>query len=430
MPRNARTDNARYALRWAAFSLMLVAVCAPAHAQDFSAEQEAYLANQRKMHKAVAAISNNLNADVTPPSRQALRDFRQSLSNGIRKTDPKFESFRSVLKFMILKLSDPKLKKDALGLQAIKTQIEGQFDRAGNRIGAVAQRTQFRELFFGEVIEHLKELLNNNYEARSIAIELLPELLTSGPRDPFERRRMLPSVAGVLVSILADEQQPDTVKARAVQSMHLYLARVNSSALVQVGFAKAINQELESVVTAIEYQYLMVDTLGLITAPREVAGRQRALVFETLANVMQDKRRHFRVRCRAAGALGRIGFDNRINFEPLAWKTVQLAVEAGTTYNADPSLNYWPECGLQLYLAFHHVSEEGATARNPEGMLNRAPNSELVNLGYAELLPIAKAMLFKHRNVSEAVLASAKGWVETNQPADLKFDPASPPVQP
>lgn len=430
MLRNARTYKARHTLRWAVFSLTVVPLCVPAYAQDFSAEQEAYLATQRKMHKEVAAISDDLNAGVKPPSRQEFSDFRQSLSAGIRKTDPKFESFRSVLRFMILQLSNPELKKNALGLQGVKTQIEGRFNQAGNRIGASAQRGQFRELFFEEVIEHLKGLLSNNFEARSVAIELLPSLLTSGPRDPFQRRQMLPSVASVLTGILKDENQPDTVKARAVQSMHLYLARVNASALVQIEFATAIKQELEPAVTAAEYQYLMVDTLGLVSAPREVAGQQRAVVFETLANVIQDKRRHFRVRCRAAGALGRIGFDKAIDFEPLAWKTVQLAAETGEAYNEDRSLNHWPECGLQLYLAFHHLDKDGATARNPQGMLNRAPSSELINLGYAQVLPIAKGMYFSHPSIPEDVLTSAMAWVTENKPDNLKFDPASPELEP
>jgi len=389
-----------------------------------------YLASQRKMHKEVKAISNDLNAGVKPPSRQDIRDFGQSLSTGIRATDPNFESFRSVLRFTLFQLSDPALKADPLGLQAVKTQIEGRFDRAGNRIGGQGEREKFREQFFDEAMEALKELLQNNFEARSVAIELLPLLLTSGKNDPVARRRMLPSVASVLAGILADGKQPDTVKARAVQSMRLYMARVNTSALVQVEFATAIKSELESVLTAAEYQYLMVETLGFVSTPREVAGEQRALVFEAIASVMQDKRRHFRVRCRAAGALGRIGFDKKIDFEPLAWKTVQLAVEVGAAYNNDSAQKYWPECGLQLYLAFHHLDKGGATAKNPQGMLNRAPNSELINLGYALVLPIAKGLYFKHPEIPEAALASATAWIAENKPASLKFDQASPELQP
>jgi hypothetical protein len=432
MPRNARTDNARHCLRWAVLSLLLAAHCASAHAQDVTAEQEAYLATQRRMHKEVAAISNDLNADVAAPGNQARRDFNQSLGVGIRTSDPQFESFRAYLRYNLFRFTNPELKKDPLGLQGVKTAIEGMFRQAGNRITGQAAREDFREIFFAAVLEDLKELLQNNYEARSVAIELLPGLLMSGtgPRDPVERRRILPAVPGVLAGILLDEEQPDTVKVRAVQSMQLYMARVNASALVEVEFATAIKDELESALTAAEYQFLMVDTLGFVQAPREVAGGQRALVFEALADVIQDKRRHFRVRCRAAGALGRVGFDNRINFEPLAWKTVQLAIEVGSAYNDDSLQPYWPECGLQLYLAFHHLEADGATARSPQGMLNRAPSSELINLGYAQVLPIAKGLYFKHPAIPVDVLASARTWVADNKPNDLKFDPASTELQP
>jgi hypothetical protein len=223
-----------------------------------------------------------------------------------------------------------------------------------------------------------------------------------------------------------DGNQPDAIKLGAAQSIIVYLERVEPGGIIEIKFATALGSELESWLPEDGYQFFLVEAMSKIRTARQVGGiKRRAIAIETLVNVMQDKRRAPVVRCRAAGALGSVGSDARIKFEPLAWKTVQLAAEMGAAYNANPKSMHWNKCSEQLFFAFHQKRKEPV-----DGMLNRAPESALVRGAYEQILPICLTMLDSPAAIDSALLTNANVWTKANQPANLQFDADSPAVNP
>jgi len=428
---NARISNARDQLRRAICILPLTAMgFGSLAAQEMT--PEAYHAEQIKLHQQVAAIQNDLNAGVVAPKRTALQEFTRQLRSGIRPTDPRFKNFQDVLRFYVFQLSDPKLTEDAGQVQQLKNNLERRISGVGSRRTLQAEQEAIRMAVMGEVLKLLNDLMENNFIARSVAIELMPTLIVfAPPNKPIAVRKMLPGVARSLVAILTDPKQPDTVKARAAMSIKQHLARVIAGGVDQARYVEAIHDELISHVKSPVYQYVLVDTLSMISIPRQVDGDREALAIETLVMVMQDNRRDLLTRCRAAAGLGQVGYDRPVNFDPIAWKIVQLAGETGDAYNAAGDRgDSWKYCGQYLYLAFHHPNAQLAVADIPHGILNRTPGSKLVNEAYRKTLPVAAHLYLERPSVPKDALKSASEWVSTSRPEDLSYEPQAEPIVP
>jgi hypothetical protein len=432
MPRNARTPDARKkllkAVRLVAIFAATLSGAAASSDDDDNIERQQYAAMQGKMVQTARQINKNLAADLPAVTRQQEDAFNDAMRDGTRETDPQFEDLKAGLKTEFFKATDPAFRTNQQGFQALKTRVQSRIlGRAGNGIHSRQERETFRQLVCNESLAILKELLQNNFQARSLAITLLPELQTVNPSRPDDpSRRILDEAADVLVEVLMDENQPDAVKLGAAQSIIVYLEKVKPGGIIEMKFATALSSELESWLPEDGYQFFLVEAMSNIRAARQVAGvKRRAIAIETLVNVMQDKRRAPVIRCRAAGALGSVGSDAQIKFEPLAWKTVQLAAEMGAAYNANPKSIHWNKCSEQLFLAFHQKGKDPV-----DGMLNRAPKSELVRGAYEQILPICLAILDSPPAIDAALLTNANGWAKANQPANLQFDAASPAVNP
>lgn len=432
MPRNTQTTDARQKLLKAIHLVAIFAATATGTAaygdDDDNIRRQQYAGTQGKMVQATRQINKNLAAALPAVTRKQEDAFNDTMREGTRETDPKFEDLKAGLKTEFFKATDPEFKTDQQGFQTLKTRLQSRIlGRAGNGIRSSQEREAFRKLVCRESLSILKVLLQNNFQARSLAITLLPELQTVNPsRSDDPSRRIFEEAANTLVEVLMDENQPDAIKLGAAQSIIVYLERVKPGGIIEIKFATALSSELESSLPEDGYQFFLVEALSKIRTARQVAGVKRsAVAIETLANVMQDKRRAPVIRCHAAGALGSVGSDAQIKFEPLAWKTVQLAAEMGAAYNANPKSMHWNKCSEQLFLAFHQKGKEPVG-----GMLNRAPESTLVRDAYRQILPICLAMLDGSAAIDSALLTNANAWAKANQPANLQFDAASPAVNP
>jgi len=431
MPRNARTSSVRKKRLVAVRLVVIFAATLSATAasgDDDNNKRQRYAALQSKMVQATRQINKNLAADLPPVTRQQEDAFNDAMRDGTRKTDPQFEDLKAGLKIEFFKATDPAFKTNQQGFQSLKTRLQSRIlGRAGNGIRNGQQKETFRQLVCKEALTILKELLQNNFQVRSMAITLLPELQTVNPARPAAPgRRILDKAADALVEVLMDENQPDAIKLGAAHSIIVYLEKVKPGGIIEIKFAAALSSELESWLPADGYQFFLVEAMSKIRTAREVAGvKRRAITIETLVNVLQDKRRSPLVRCRAAGALGSVGSDTQIKFAPLAWKTVQLAAEMGAAYNANPKYIHWNKCSEQLFLTFHQKGKEPV-----DGMLNRAPRSELVRGAYEQILPICLSILDSPAAIDAALITSANDWAKANQPANLQFDAASPAINP
>lgn len=429
MPRNARTYEARLKPRRAALLVfLLTAVIGSADAAGDQGEQRrAYLAKQSQLTQQIRDINNDLTADLEPLTGQQEDTYESVMRNGTTEGTAEFEILKAGLKLDFFKASDPALKQDPQAMQFLKKRLQDVLlTRAGMRINGRRQKEAFRRLVCLESLELIKELLKNNYNARSLAVGLLPELQPVDPPRPDDpQRRLLDEAATVLADILKDEEQPDSLKVRAAYSIAVYLERTDPGGSIDSQLAVALKQELSSWLPADGYQLLLLEAMARLRIAREVAGNpRRAIVYEGLVSIMQDKRRSPLIRCRAAGAIGTVGYDSEISFEPLAWKLVQLSAEMGAAYNKDRRYKHWHKCGEQLYLAFRPAGLPD------DGMLNRAERSELVRAAYGKVLPIAVQLIWRKGAIDEKLIGDAAQWASDNQPQNLRFDPNSPPVAP
>lgn len=409
---------------------LLTALIAPAHADDMPAERQEYLAEQSRLTQETREISHNLLTSLTPLTGKEEDAFFKAMRNGIREGDPNFEILKAGLQAEFFKATDPKLKTDQQGLRILKQYLQNRLiGNAGVGIRGGGAKEEFRRLVCVETHKILKELLKNNHGARYVAIMLLPELQPVNPAGPNNpSRQILDDSALTLASILMDDEQPDSVKLNAAYAIGVYLDLVDPGGSIENKLTTALVSELESWLPADGYQLQLLDSLSRITTPREVSGIQRrAVPFDGLTSVLQDKRRSYLIRCRAAGALGTVGYDDKIRFDPLAWKIAQLAAETGSAWENQPALPHWQKCGEQLFLAFRPSGDQDA--EQTDGLLNRAPRSEKVRGAYVKVLPIAAGLILS-QGVDESLISEAATWASENVPDNLAYDPASPPLQP
>ena len=431
MPRNVRIHDARLTLVMAAclvitFAFMVLPSSAARADEDLAGEK--YRQKQREMVQAVRDIRTNLlTEEVVNEFKRVERQFNGVIASGTKERGPGFKVLQAGLRYRVYSAADP-ARQTAVGMETVLKNLDRNLHSAGQAINDRQEKQRFRTLVCRETLSLLRELLDNDFDARSFAIGILPELETSTSRD--RRLEIHDDVDEVLTEILADPDQPDAVKVRAAQSITLYLEKYDPGTQVEMSFARAVRAQLSNPNTDVAYQYFLLNALARIRAGREAVGTpRRATVIETLSAVLQDQRRQMLVRCRAAGALGEVGYDQQIRFEPIAWKVAQLGVEAAVQYNASPNDPDWAECGERLFLAFHHEDRDRRDGPNPQGFLNRIPESELVRGAYAQLLPIAAKMTFG-QNVPEKAIVSAHRWVKENTPDDLKFGPYADPLMP
>jgi hypothetical protein len=407
-----------------------VAQPAPDPVQTYRSEQAFKTQDLRALNKSL------LTDEVQAEFKQYEGEYRQLISRGVNPGNSReMSALRAGLKYRVFILTDPETQANVPQLAGARNSLARDLKGAGRSISNKDDRTNFRRLVCGEVLPLLEQCLTANLTSRSLAIGMLPDLeVVSSVPGSNVRIEIHDQVDELFVKILQDKEQTDTVKARAAHEIRRMLVKADNVPQVQLLMANAMVNELARAETDWEYQFCLVEALGKITAPREVTGQQkRATVIQALAEAAQDPRRDILVRCAAASGLGKAGFDGQIKFEPLAWKTVQLAIETGLTIGKDPRqpVERRQLCGWYLYLAFHHEDQQGQQSRqNPQGFLNRDASSASIRDGYQAMLPIAKALMFETRPVADGDILNASNWLDNNKPASLVYDAVSPALKP
>ena len=355
------------------------------------------------------------------------RAYRGLLRTGVRRGNAReLEILQTCLKYRAYSLSDPDVQKDPGLFEAAFKNLLRDLNSAGGQILNAGDKQRHRELLCGELLPFFDELLQNNLYSRSAALELLLDFEVA-PAKSNRGVIMYDQVDDVLLRVLKDVAQPDVIKTRVANVCKKYLQKADVTPQVQITLANALISELQRPFTAVAYQNTLLSALDEINTPRELVGQKRAIVMLAATTIMQDNTRDILVRCRAARVLGRCGFDSSIDFEVLAWKVAELTLETGVRYNQskDKKASKWSLCGWHLYLAYHHEKKKETT----KGFLNRADKSKLVRSGYEAALPIMVEIMRQGGNVPATSLNALNNWEGMNKPANLKYDPASPPLK-
>lgn len=411
----------------------VAAACDVGSAQDLAQRRLDNLLKQKQMNQDLRAIRNSLLTDELKSDFEKIeKTFRTVISQGTtERGGARYDALKTGLTYYVYQATDPEIYESNRGLTKALDELTGRIQQAGNLAGNQADKKRFRTLVCKEVLELLEDLLKNNLNARSFAIEIYQYLKTV-EGSGGERAELYDRVDEALIAVFRDPEQSDFVKLRAANTVSNILEAVDLNATVQVEFAKVLSSELSRKESEIPYQLILLETMCRITTPRDVVAPKKAIVFESCAVTMQDNERDLMVRCRAARALGRAGFDADINFDPLAWKTVELAIQTALTFNAtNPGATIKGSCGLDLHLAFHHDDRAGFNnRRNPQGFLNRAPNSSLVHEAYKVVLGITNDLISNNGKVGNKDINAADVWLRANRPQNLVYDSASPPINP
>jgi hypothetical protein len=281
----------------------------------------------------------------------------------------------------------------------------------------------------------LEQLFNEgNILSRSVALQRMPDL-TVVSKTPLQRPQIYDEVDDFYIHVLQDAEQPDGVRTLAASRIKTYLEKTDSYAAVEIAFANAITKELRRPFLNSTYMLSLLRTLEEIRVPRELEGQKIPIVYCSLTGLMSNRDIDIDivVRCAAARVMGRMGWDERLQFDALALATAELVMETAVLFNASDNRNdpRWAGCGWSLYTAFHHKNAKEATGAQPffpKGYLNRDPDSEVVQRAYKNSIPIMAELMFNPKHNPVDAVESLSTWLRANKSIDRKFDPACAPI--
>jgi hypothetical protein len=123
-----------------------------------------------------------------------------------------------------------------------------------------------------------------------------------------------------------------------------------------------------------------------------------------------------------------------MKLDPFAWKITQLAGDAALEFTKSPGNPKWPECGIDLLLAFRHNTQAEATAPilEAKGLMNRDPKSAVISAASPFITTVALKLIENKSSNKFSVqdLTPLAQWIRANQPAALTWDANAPPLTP
>lgn len=391
--------------------------------------EEAYRVQQRRMVQALRRMDNSLlGPKLLADFQKSYRQYRNLLSQGTNGRSPKeMEVLKTGIAYRLFSLTERTIQEDPGDLENALKTLRRDMARAGSQMTNNQQKAAFRDLYFTEMVEPLKQVLQNNLIARSLAVEILPDMVVEPPGVQSRRIRMFDPVDNMLIDILNSADQPDAIKGRAANSIANYLEKSDSIPQVQMAFAQAIAAQLELPFTEPAYQEVLLSALETVQTPRQLVAARVPVQFCIAAKLMEDSNRDIQIRCHAASIFGRSGFDPQTNFDVVAWATARLGVETAALFDnaKDKEDPKWVYAGYYLYTTFHHW--ESSEVAEKKGLLNRTGRSETVRQAWEKLLPVAVHMMANQTRMPRKEMFGLFQWVEANKPADLRFDSACPP---
>lgn len=386
----------------------------------------------------------NLNGGFLTPKilqdyRKYEREYRTVLRQGIDRRNPEdLIALDSGISYRSIVLSDPDLQNDPVLFEGYMKNLARDVGNSAplSSIPNASSRATFRRIICEKVFQHLeRQVTEGNFKARSAALEQLLNLEVVPGRNR-QRLEMYDGVHQLLIKVLMSPDQPDAVKLRAANVIKKYLQKADAIPQIEMAFATAMANEFKRPWLAVPYLNSLVSAMEWVKSPRKIVGDRAPVVICSMVELMQNKEADIFVRCRAARALGRAGFDRSIDFDPLAWAAADLTKETALQYasSQNPRDPKWARCGWFLYTAFHHENgkeTDGPAPFMPKGFLNRREKSETVRQAYENSVPVL-ALLMSNGNQRQigGVAGPLLQWLPQGKPATMKCDPLCPPIVP
>lgn len=428
---NAETNKFRHSLAVFSFVALTLCIGAPDGFSQAPQNQRAYDAEQAN---AVVALRNKegfltakMLEDYTAIAK-SLRGFLAAGPNGPNGRAPQnMKNLKTGLQYLVFVLSDLDVQDDARLLENARKKLDSVLSKAGSLISNADDKKRFRQTVYETAYPFLQQMLQSNLLSRSLAMEALLTMEVVQPRGGA-RMLMFDQVDKALLSVLTDPKQPDAVKLRAANSAKRFLAKADAIPQIENALAIALIDELKRDFVGYEYQNTIIAALENVHAPRQLVAPRAPIVMCAAVTVLSDKTQHIRTRCRAARLVGQVAFDSQINFDPIAWKIADLALDTALLYNQSKNKKdpQWLKCGWFLFTAFQAGNRSERSAL--KGILNRAPKSKVALGAYTAVKPVLQ-VLMTGRGQLGAAAAKLNTWATKNQPANLIYDSACPPIK-
>lgn len=382
-----------------------------------------YVIDQHALTLKVRAINNPL--ERIPDKEYQL--LRRNVISGIQSgaaNAADLQSLDTFLKYRMFQATEPPFVANPDNVKNLLNEMDREIRGAGSQVGNAQEQRRYRQKYCDAVLAVAKQMLDNSLDARSVAIQILKSLYVAKTQTRTDTHS---ESLAVLIGLLKDPGQPDSVKAMATTAIGHVLVNTAVIPQEQDAVSDAIAAELDRPCAEVAYQCLLVDTLFYVTVPRKTIGSPITTSMRTFVKLVDDKTRPLQVRCRAAFGIGQGAFDNKVDFDALTWKVANLALEASVYFNQAPGNPAWQQCGADLFFAYRHADRNGLAKQPPmfpQGMMNRAAQSAAVNASAELVLKIAVPLVVNKDKVPQADQVALKAWIDANSALNAKkWDP-------
>ncbi len=384
---------------------------------------------QQKLTRDIRDIRNPL---PRPENADKLkREYSRLLAAGF-SSPAETKVIQDYLAWNILQATDPNFAQSSKNMQNLIDDVQDDVARAATGIGNPANQATARKKYCAEVLKVTKQLLDNNLDSRLMAVRLMQVLYDVMGVQNGAKARLHPEALVTLLSVLNDPKQPDSVKVGTVSSIRNIMMNCDVVEQDQFRICDAIGKELSRPCTEAGFQLVLIDAVYEISKARRTVGAAEPTAFKLLAAVINDRSKPIEVRCHAARGIGRGAFDQQMKLDPLAWKITQLAGDAALEFSKDTGNPKWPECGIDLLLAFRHLSAPEATGAVLErkGLMNRDEKSTVIKEAAPFITTVSLKLIGNKGNFTVQELTPLAQWIKANQPASLSWDSNAPALSP
>ncbi len=371
---------------------------------------------QQVLTRKIRDINNPLERIDEPKYLQLKRTVTTNVQNGTDSA-AEMENLTLSLKYRLFQATDPSFVSNPDNVKGLLNEMDREVKRAGSQAGNAQRIKAYRQKYCDAVLAVAKQMFDNNLDARSIAIQVIKELNVNTTATGLVENH--PESLTALISLLKDPEQPNSVKVITASAISFVLTTTSVVPQQQAEISDAIADELDRPCTEPEYQLALLDALLDVTIARKPVGAPITTSMRTFIKIVDDRNRRIDVRCRAAFGIGQGPYDERINFDPLAYKIAALALDASQFFNRAPGDPAWQQCGVDLFFALRHEDKNGLTKKIPllpQGMMNRAAQSAVVSESGPLVLKIAVPLVVNNAKIPQADQVELDKWIKANQP--------------
>ena len=361
---------------------------------------------------------------LTPDERKQIArqkgKFRESLRNGVLRSDEDKEIVRNGIRYALNELTIPENRKNIHKFREDFTGSGG-LSAAGSLLSKKQDVLSFRQELLQIAVEETAKLFDNNSLVRVEAALILGELNlvedNQKMKSMFEGEPIpiaFAPAAKPLCAVLVDPEQPVDVKIVATQSLTRILRRGNPDVNQKREIANAVIEELKRPKAYWWYQMRLAETLGYIDAPTLDLDRQ-PFIYLALDGILKDPNRPLRARTAAAWALGRHPLDSSVNPKELSQDLVVLGLDLAEWYNQNLQQPQAKRLGFMLYLSFQakDAQDKMADRNRKAGLLNSSTAAAAAKEAYAQILPVVQD-IWSGQPISPEKIQSLEKWLKSN----------------